>query len=914
MKRLAVLGGFLTALTAVFLTIYLVVLPKLVASPKVHNLINNAVYDCTGANIVIKNPVLKTKLSPIVEFWTDDFEIIKNNKQLFVIKNVNTKFSFAKILYKNFKVKTLGADYIYADVNGLLSLVPKTNEEKETAEFDWNIDFYDSLLYIKDMGIIYDINKDTNLNINASNLKIDNAQKKCKFVHFDVKALMQKGNEKVAISIVDENKVYIKKKTLFIDDCKLKFNKSVVNIAAQANKRHHNLEVYSNKFEIKNIIDLVNSNLIIPNGFELLSMFKDIKGNFDFRFQFKDKKLNGDVNLNTLSLILAPINDVPIQVHKGKINITTDNITLSGFEGYYGTRKVNALKLDGTIKDYVKTIDTNIEADAVVTNDFAKYYLSEMIGYPLEIIGKADTKLVIKSKNGIVDLKWLFKISPNDNLLIGGEPLSKYKMERVVVSDFHIDKNIMDIKGIDYYVTVPNNEKYNRRQIMRLVGKIDFSKGVDFREMGFDVSEPLPSEFLNVLIRQSIFKSGTVIGKLKAIDGPKGVKLFGDIKLDKIRIPSQRLYVESGNLSTNFNTINIVSNGRYRRSKYNLSGNFVNNIAFPIIVNGIDLSLDEIDIEKLMRSFNSQGTDTIVVKNTEISDDDEGAPTFDLGNLIIKKCTFNLNKGAYKDILFGNLHANMSLDEKSKLELDSNRFDFAEGHSSAHVCCDLKNHKYHVKLGAKDVNSDIIATSLLDLKKEISGKASGLIDINTDATMKLNGNIKFAIKDGTIGKIGLIEYVLNVASVFRNPLAMVSPATIMDLINVPEGKFEKISGELNIKNNVIEKIKIKSAASNLSAYIAGRFDLEKRDATLRIYTKFSSKNTGIYGILRNFSLSSIASRVSLSGSRNDYNYYSSELSEIPDIEADEKDCQIFLTKVDGDVEHNNFLSSLKKIK
>ena len=914
MKRLSILGGFIVVLAAVFLFFYLLILPKLVASPQVHNIINDTVYKCTGANIIIKNPILKTRISPVVEFLTDDFEIVKNNKQLFVIKNLNTKFSFARILYKNFKVKTLGADYIFADVNGLLSLVPQKDEEQKV-ESDWNVDFYDSLLYVKGMKIVYDINKDTTLKVNASNLRIDNMQKKCKFVHFDVSALMQKDKEKVNISITDENKVYIKKKTLFIDDCKLKFNKSVVNIASKANKRHHNLEVYSNNFEIKNIIDLVNSNLIIPNGSELLSFFKDISGNFDFKFQFKDKNLKGDVNLNRLSLILVPINDVPVQIHKGKINITTDNITLSGFEGYYGTRKVNALKFDGTIKDYAKTIDTDIVGDAIVTNDFAKFYLSEMIGYPLEIIGKADTKLIIKSKNGIVDLKWLFKISPNDNLLIGGEPFSKYKLERVVVSDFHIDKSIMDIKGIDYYVTVPNNEKYYRRKIMSLIGKIDFSKGVDFREMGFDVSEPLPSEFLNVLIRQNIFKKGTVIGKLKAIDGPKGVKLFGDIKLDKIRIPSQRLYVESGNLSTDFNTINITSKGRYRRSNYNLNGNFVNNIAFPIIINNINLSLEEINIEKLLQSFNNQGNNQpIVVKNTEINDDDDGAPTFDLANIIIKKCTFNLNKGSYKDILFGNLHANMSLDEKSHLELDSNRFDFAEGHSSAHVCCDLKNHKYHVKLGAKDVNSDIIATSLLDLKKEISGKASGLIDIHTDETLKLNGTIKFVVKDGTIGKIGLIEYVLNVASVFRNPLAMVSPATIMDLINVPEGKFDKITGELNIKNNVIEKIKIKSAASYLAAYIAGRFDLEKRDATLRIYTKFSNKNTGIYGLLRNFSLSSIASRVSLGGSRNDYNYYSSELSEIPDIDAEEKDCQIFLTKVDGDVEHNNFISSLRKIK
>ena len=61
----------------------------------------------------------------------------------------------------------------------------------------------------------------------------------------------------------------------------------------------------------------------------------------------------------------------------------------------------------------------------------------------------------------------------------------------------------------------------------------------------------------------------------------------------------------------------------------------------------------------------------------------------------------------------------------------SNRFAIAEGHSSAKVNCDLKKHKYNLKLGILDVNSDIIATTLLTLPREISGKASGLIELNT---------------------------------------------------------------------------------------------------------------------------------------------------------------------------------------
>ena len=179
--------------------------------------------------------------------------------------------------------------------------------------------------------------------------------------------------------------------------------------------------------------------------------------------------------------------------------------------------------------------------------------------------------------------------------------------------------------------------------------------------------------------------------------------------------------------------------------------------------------------------------------------------------------------------------------------------------------------------------------------------------------MKLSGNIKFVIKDGTIEKIGLVEYVMKFAALFRNPVVMISPGMFSDIVNIPEGNFEKITGTLELNKNVVRRIKIKTYSPDLSTYIAGRYNLDNRDTSLRIYTKFSGSKKGIAGFFRNISLNALATRIPLS-SRNDSNYYAAELSELPEINADEKDCQIFLTKVEGDVERNNYISTLKKIK
>lgn len=494
---------------------------------------------------------------------------------------------------------------------------------------------------------------------------------------------------------------------------------------------------------------------------------------------------------------------------------------------------------------------------------------------------------------------------------------------RGVKGDLHFEDNLLNIKSIDYYIVPEHFTKEQVQKIkpvVKLAGNVDFSKPEPFvKNLGFEIPRPLPSEFLNVLIGDKMFKNGKIAGKMEMINGANFPYLNGNLSMDKVFIPSQRVFVKHGEMTTSDGMLNLAAQGGYRRSKFDFTGNLLNQIKFPIVVKHTNLTIDNVDVEKFIASANNQSSQEItsekfdVKPSGEAKDNDDNTPTFDIGNFIVEDCVLHIKEGKYKDINFNDVKATLSLDKNSVLNMYSNRFAIAEGHSSAKVNCDLKKHKYNLRLGILDVNSDIIATTLLTLPREISGKASGLIELNTDDKMKLNGSVKFIVKDGTIQKIGLVEYILKFAALFRNPLVMISPSTFSDLVNIPEGKFNNIKGSLEIRDNVVERMMIKSTAPQLSSFIIGRYDIERSDASLRIYTKFSNHNKGFAGFLRNISLNSLANRIPLS-SRNDSNYYSAEISQLPPIDADEKDCQIFLTKVDGDIEHNNFISSLKKIK
>ena len=912
-------------LAAAPFVIYLKILPAAVSNKHVISFVEKTLYDVAGLKLDIKNPVLKTSFEPEIAFKVDELTLSNKGASLLAVENFDTEISFKEIFDKNIIVKKLGADYIFADINNLLALAPKQKEQKEQQKSEWNFDFFDSLLYVKKSLFLYKVEPETYISLKADDIEIDNTQKALRYIRFNITSDIRKAGKSMYINIADRNSVYIKDKALHIDKCMLTVNKSKIYFNAfGARHKESYLEIFTDKILVGDVLELINSQIIENNLNEPLAFFKDLKGDFNFNIRLTKKDLNGIVNLNKISCKLIPVDNIPLMLEKGQIVMGKNDIVVKDFKGYYNNKKENSIEMEGTVKDYLKTIDTNLIARATVTNDFAKNQFSNMVGIPITLTGgSTKTRLDIKSVNNKIDLKWLFGLMPGQDLLIDGASLTPNKFIRGLNADMHFEGNIFDIKSIDYYI-VPDSfsieQKKNAKPVVSVAGKLDVSTPIPtVQNMGFEIPNPLPSEFLNVLIGQKLFKNGKIAGNMEFVNTGKYPVLNGRLTMDDVRIPSQRVYLKHGEMNTSNGLLNLAAEGRYRRSAYNFDGSLINAVKFPVVVKDVNLTVDDVDIEKFIASANNQSSEAIksekfdVKASGEAIDDDANTPTFDIGNFVVENCVLHILKGAYKDITFEDVKATLSLDKNSILNLYSNRFAIAEGHSSAKVNCDLKKHKYSIILGIKDVNSDLMATTLLALKKEITGKASGLISLNTDDSLKLNGSIKFVIKDGTIQKVGLVEYILKFAALFRNPLVMISPSTFSDLVNIPEGNFDKINGDIRIKNNVIENMMIKSSAPQLSSFIVGRYDLETRDATLRIYTKFSNKNKGFGGFLRNISLNSLANRMPLSSS-NDSNYYSAEISQLPPIDADEKDCQIFLTKVDGDVEHNNFISSLKKIK
>ena len=907
-------------------------------------MVENLVNKYTKLNLTVEKPVFKPHILPQAGFEVKNLVLKKDEQELMNIKNLETKVRFGKILFKNITLDKLTADNLTLDVDGLLNALPtpQTEQNSEPAEFDWDIDFFNANLGVKKAFISYNYTPETKIRIGIKNAQLEQTPD-AKYLHINTRTdIIQNNKPLLTFEVNDENKVKLQNKSIVVDNLQIDINKSIVTLASLINRKTFDVNVKSDRFFVKDIFDLVNSNLIIPNGKEMLSPLTNPGGAVSFDVKLHNDELSGTIGMKNARAAVKDLGALPLVMPKGLITIYPDRMVFSDFNGYYGKNKSNTIKVSGTIKDYYKTFDSDLTIDIVATNEFLADYLAGLIGgTTIKISKDIPTRVIYKAVNNKMDITWLTKIAKGVSIGIDDTPSALNDYDRAVTGEFILDGNELDIKNLNYYIAQDIHRGMGKIDpILIFDGKMNIATG-ELHEAGFSFGRELPSEFLNVFVRRKLFKGGTMKGSLHVLFRNNIPKVKADMQIAKARIPSQRLFIKNATLQTNREDIKINANGRFKRVKYDLAGVIKNELVTPVIVKDLELNLDKVDVDRLLKSLNNQHQpegsttpaqaipapenplpETVAVNETPEEEclDEDGEECeaddnymFDTNLIAIEKCAFRLKEGYYNGLTFGNIEANMTLDRNGIFNLQSNRFDIAEGISTLKINCDLKTLKYYIRLGVKDVNSDMFSTAILNLSKEISGKASGLIELTSDASMKLNGSIKFMINDGTIGKIGLVEYLMKVASIFRNPVAMISPATIMDIVNIPEGNFDKIEGELTLKDNVIQRMNIKSYSPTLSALIRGRYDLEKADASLRIYTRFSSSHKGFAGFLRNFSLNALANKVKLSG-RNDANYYAAELKDLPPIEAKNEDTQVFLTQVEGDVEHNNFLSSLKKIK
>ena len=356
LKTVITLGSIIV----VWFIFYLACLPVIISSSRTINLVENLVNKYTKLNLTVEKPVFKPHILPQAGFEVKNLVLKKDEQELMNIKNLETKVRFGKILFKNITLDKLTADNLTLDVDGLLNALPtpQTEQNSEPAEFDWDIDFFNANLGVKKAFISYNYTPETKIRIGIKNAQLEQTPD-AKYLHINTRTdIIQNNKPLLTFEVNDENKVKLQNKSIVVDNLQIDINKSIVTLASLINRKTFDVNVKSDRFFVKDIFDLVNSNLIIPNGKEMLSPLTNPGGAVSFDVKLHNDELSGTIGMKNARAAVKDLGALPLVMPKGLITIYPDRMVFSDFNGYYGKNKSNTIKVSGTIKDYYKTFDS----------------------------------------------------------------------------------------------------------------------------------------------------------------------------------------------------------------------------------------------------------------------------------------------------------------------------------------------------------------------------------------------------------------------------------------------------------------------------------------------------------------------------------------------------------------------------
>ena len=388
-----IISSIIVFFVAAILALYLVVLPKAVATPEVWKYVNKIVKENCGAELVVSNPCLKTSLKPEIAFDIDTLTLVKDGETLFNVKNMQSGINFAKIFAKEIKLQKFGVDDLYVDVNKLQHLKIKEGEQVEQKPCPIKIDWFDSLLYVKKCIFIYESPQKVMMKFLAGDISLDMSGEP-RYLHFKSLLDMAHNKDRLRLEFWDKNTVYIQDKKLIFDKFKFSVNESQIVLDAKFNQDgKYKLDLFSNKFSIQNVDKFMRTNMLVANGADVMNCFKDLTGDFSFNVKVSDTAFGAVVKVNKIVGKLVPLANISLTISKGTIIVDPQNITVSGFDGFYGHQVKNKIGMFGNVFDYATKADTNLFITGDAYDELAQH-ISKLAGIRIAFLNVS--KIVVR--------------------------------------------------------------------------------------------------------------------------------------------------------------------------------------------------------------------------------------------------------------------------------------------------------------------------------------------------------------------------------------------------------------------------------------------------------------------------------------------------------------------------------------
>lgn len=668
-------------------------------------------------------------------------------------------------------------------------------------------------------------------------------------------------------------------------------------------------------FNIKNLNDKDLTEFLPPQFAKQKNDFKDFEGVINLSSKIRNNNIRAFTRLNDISMVYAPSN-IKLKISSGHLLLNNNTLNINKLNSQFGQMPV---LIDGKINKVLsKTPELNVYINAKPTQEFFDQFFNDRAVYPIKL--KGDIFLTSKITGTLDNLraKSNLKLDEDSSLYYMGASVGDSQNPVNIAVDSTLTPLGITLHHMQYdkIISSQNNRPFVTPQLS-VSGTITYlpDNNAAFRNFRIKTQSPTDAKIFNIIFRKPIMKQGVFTSDLILNGTTLDPKIRGTLDVTSIDIPFFDSTIKDINFDFKPDKINIKSRGVVLTNTINVEASAQNKLTPPYVMENVKIKLADLDVNKLMLTLRDMEAESLRTNSSNPS-----AQNLDVSQIIVKNADITANTISVRNINATNLVANMSLNEKMMLDINNFKFNIAEGSVNGSFKHNLLTHAAALNLNLDKANAQIMTEALFDVKGQIYGSMTGNANLICNGSsyekcmQTLAGDGSFMVADGKMPKLGSLEYLLKAGNLIHGGLTGLSINSIIDFITpLKTGEFNSISGDIKIKNGIIDPINIYSDGNDLNIYITGSYNIVTSLADMKVFGSLSRNITSVFGKIKNASLNTLLNTIPGINSEEEPQAFRAEIEKIPGTKTNSIS-RLFNAEIYGDINGENYVKSFKWIK
>lgn len=698
---------------------------------------------------------------------------------------------------------------------------------------------------------------------------------------------------------------------------------SPYNISASVSNAFDKNPKISGDFKIRNfnINNLNDKNLkeFLPAQISSqLDYFKDFQGLINLDCKIKNNNIRAFTRLNNISMAYAP-SQVRLKITSGHLFLNNDTLYINKINSQFGEMPV---LIDGKIsKVFTAKPQLNVYVNAKPTQEFFDQFFNNQALYPIKLKGDIFLTSRISGTLDSLRTKSELKLDEDSSLYYMGASIGDSQNPVNIALDSSITPRGITVNRFQYdkIISSQNNRPFVTPQVY-VSGAITYlpDNNASFNNFRIKTQSPTDAKIFNIIFRKPIMKQGVFTSDLLLNGTAQNPKICGKLEVTSIDMPFLDSTIKDISLDFKPDKIYIHSRGVVLTNNINFDAVAQNKLTPPYIIEDVKLKLADLDVNQLTATLRDMEAEASTRTKSITS---TGLPAFDISQLILKNADITADTISVRNIRANNLVANLSLNDKMLLDIKDFKFNIAEGTVNGRFTNNLLTRAVTLNLKLNKANAQMMTEALFDLKGQIYGSMTGNVNLVCNGTsyekcmQTLQGDGSFIVSDGKMPKLGSLEYLLKAGNLLRSGFMGLSINSIIDFITpLKTGEFNSISGDIKIKNGIVNPINMYSDGKDLNIYITGSYNIVTSLADMRVFGSLSRNVTNVFGKIKNASLNTLLNTIPGINKNEEPKEFQSEIEKIPGIKAQESISRLFNAEIYGDINGENYVKSFRWIK